>query len=57
MIAIRSTSELDLIKRSGAILKHCFLELEKLVKPGVTTAELDRVAEAIIFSHDAVPAF
>lgn len=57
MIAIRNASELDLIKRSGEILKHCFLELEKLVKPGVTTAELDRVAEAFIFSHDAIPAF
>ena len=57
MIAIRTEPELDLIRKSGEILKGCFLEIEKVLRPGVTTAELDRIAEKHISSHGAIPAF
>ena len=57
MIAIRTESELDLMKRSGAILRDCFLEIEKELRPGVTTGELDRIADEFIRSHGAIPAF
>ena len=57
MIAIRTEPELDLIRKSGEILKGCFLEIEKALRPGVTTAELDRIAEKHISSHGAIPAF
>jgi methionyl aminopeptidase len=57
MIAIRTESELDLMKRSGAILRDCFLEIEKELRPGVTTGELDRIADEFIQSHGAIPAF
>jgi len=57
MIAIRTEPELDLIRKSGEILKGCFLEIEKALRPGVTTGELDRIAEEYILSHGAIPAF
>ena len=57
MIAIRTESELDLMKRSGEILRDCFGEIEKELRPGVTTGELDRIAEEFIRSHGATPAF
>lgn len=57
MIVMRSTPELDLIRQSGEILRDCFLELEEMIKPGVTTAELDRVAEEFIRTRKAEPAF
>ncbi len=57
MIALRTETELEKMKRSGEILRNCFLEVEKLVRPGITTGELDRVAEDFIRSAGAIPAF
>lgn len=57
MIAIRTEPELDLIRKSGEILKQCFLEIEKALRPGVTTMELDRIAEEYILANGATPAF
>jgi methionyl aminopeptidase len=57
MIAIRSEEELALIRASGAILVDCITELEGMLRPGVTTGELDRAAEELIRSRGAAPAF
>jgi methionyl aminopeptidase len=57
MIAIRTDMELDIMRRSGEILRDCFLEIEEMIRPGVTTADIDRVAEEFIRSRGAVPAF
>ena len=57
MIAIKNGPELDLMRRSGEVLRDCFLEIEGMLRPGLTTAELDRVAEEFIRARDAVPAF
>jgi methionyl aminopeptidase len=57
MIAIRREEELDLIKQSGAILVDCIAEIEGMLRPGVTTGELDRAAESLIRSRGAEPAF
>ena len=42
---------------AGKILATVLKEVEKLIKPGITTIELDRVAEALILKHGAKPAF
>jgi methionyl aminopeptidase len=57
MIAIRSKPEMDLIRQSGEILVECFVRLEKMLRNGVTTGELDRTAEELIWSRGAEPAF
>jgi methionyl aminopeptidase len=57
MIAIRTAPELDLIRKSGEILRDCFLEVEKALRPDVPTGELDRIAEDFIRSQGALPAF
>lgn len=57
MIAIKSEFELDLMKRSAEILRDCFRRVEKAVRPGVTTKELDRIAEEFIREQGAEPAF
>ena len=57
MIALRTRSELDLIRASGEILRDTFLRVEEILRPGVTTEELDRAAEDFIRSQGAVPAF
>jgi len=57
MIALRTRSELDLIRASGEILRDTFARVEEILRPGVTTEELDRAAEDFIRSQGAVPAF
>lgn len=41
----------------GKILATVLREIEKMAKPGITTLELDRAAEALILKHGAKPAF
>lgn len=57
MITIKTKEEIEKIARGGKILSKTIKELEKMVKPGITTLELDRAAEALILSAGAKPAF
>ena len=58
LIRLKSPDEIRAIGRSGDIIAALFAELEPRVRPGVSTAELDRVVDDFVRSHDgAVPAF
>ena len=58
MIQLKSQREIEVMARGGAILGAAHAMLRTHVRPGVTTAELDRLAEEFIRSHDgATPAF
>jgi methionyl aminopeptidase len=57
MIVIRSRREIEQLRRSNAIVAEVFQKLRGLVEPGITTLELDRVAEGIVRSRGAAPAF
>lgn len=57
VIIIRSPREIDHLKRSNAIVAQVFQELRKAVAPGVSTKELDQIAEQVIRSSGAIPAF
>jgi methionyl aminopeptidase len=57
MINIKSEEEILIMKEAGKILAKVLKELEKQAKPGITTLELDRAAEALIVSLGAKPAF
>ncbi len=58
MITLKTPEEIQIIKEGGKILSATLKALEKMTKPGVTTIELDRAAEALILSHaGAKPAF
>jgi methionyl aminopeptidase len=57
MIVLKSKAEIETIARAGRIVAEALAELESLVKPGVTTLDLDRAAESFIRSRNAVPAF
>ena len=48
MIYIKSPEEIKIMAKGGRILAKIMKELEKKVKPGITTNELNRVAEALI---------
>ncbi len=57
MIYIRSDEEIELIKISAQILGKAHAEVAKLVRPGVTTKELDKVAETFIKDNGGSPSF
>lgn len=57
MIHYKSTEEIDIIRQSAEILSRAHAEVAKLVKPGVSTEELDKVAETFINEHGGTPSF
>ena len=57
MISIKTEKEIQIMKEGGKILAKVLKEVQKKVKPGVTTKELDRAAEALILDYKAEPAF
>jgi len=57
LIHIRNSIEVEKIKASCEIVRDTLFMLEDLVKPGVTTFELDRKAEEFIISKGAKPGF
>jgi methionyl aminopeptidase len=58
VIHLKSAAEIDTIARAGAILAELYRQIPGQVRPGVTTAQLDRWAEEFIRSHrGAEPAF
>ncbi|HHY93620.1 MAG TPA: type I methionyl aminopeptidase [Firmicutes bacterium] len=57
MIVLKSEREIALMRRAGALVARVLQELGKAVAPGVRLSDLDRLAEDIIRSAGAVPAF
>ena len=58
MIQLKSPREIDVMAQGGAILGAALTLLRANVRPGITTLELDRIAEDFIRGHPgAVPAF
>ncbi len=57
MIALRSAAEIARIEENGALLAEVLELLGEAVRPGVTTVELDRMAEAAIMARGGTPSF
>lgn len=57
MITIKSAQQIEKMRASARITKEALLLLEKHIKPGVTTAQLDKIAYDFILSKGAKPNF
>ena len=57
MIIIKSITELNKMKVSGKILGTVLQELYETINPGITTMELNNIAESIIYKAGAAPKF
>lgn len=57
MILIKTKKEIDFIRESCQIVAEVLQLLKRYVKPGVTTIELDKIAEDYILSNNARAAF
>ncbi|CUH91892.1 type I methionyl aminopeptidase [Herbinix luporum] len=56
-ISIKSEKEIKLMEESGRILAKVHEELEKLIRPGITTLEIDKKCYEIIKSFGCIPSF
>jgi len=54
---LKRPDEIEKMRVSGRILGACLSHLAALVRPGLTTIELDREAETFIRDHDCIPGF
>ena len=57
MIIVKSPREIVLMREAGKIVASVFTALRPHIKPGVTTKELDCLAEKVIRNQGAVPGF
>jgi methionine aminopeptidase, type I len=57
MIIIKSQQEIDIMRESGKVTAFILSELPKVIKPGVTTKEIDKFVESIIIKNKMIPSF
>jgi len=57
VIVLKSAAELDKMRAAGRIVAAILAQLETLIKPGVTSGELDQLAERECVRQGATPAF
>jgi methionyl aminopeptidase len=57
MIVIKTPREIDSMRKAGKIVAEALQMIEGHIRPGITTGELDRIAEEFIRSRGAAPSF
>src|ERR1700754_535440 len=57
MIHYKTPAEIELMRDSARLVSRTLTEVAKILKPGVTTLELDKVIAEFIRDNDAVPSF
>ncbi len=57
MISLKSEREIEIMRRANVIVAEILQELKEKVAPGITTLELDGVAEELTLEKKAIPAF
>ena len=57
MISIKSPREIELMDIAGSIVARVHKKMKEVIKPGISTLELNRIAEQVIRDNDATPSF
>jgi len=57
MITLKTPEEIEIMRAANVIVAEVLAELRRQVRPGMTTAELDRIAEDMTRQRGATPAF
>lgn len=56
-VTIKSAREIELMTEAGRILEIVHQEIEKALRPGMTTLQIDQLGEEVIRSYGCVPSF
>ncbi len=57
MITLKTNEEIEILREANQIVASTLAEIAKHIKDGITTEQLDKIAEEFIRSKDAIPAF
>lgn len=57
MIFLKTEDEIDLMRAANQVVAGALAEIAKIIRPGVTTKDLDKVAEEFIRDNGAIPTF
>lgn len=57
MIIIKTHEEIEYMRQAGKVVGDTLLKLEEIVRPGITTAKIDEIAEEFITKQGAKPSF
>ena len=57
MIYLKTEEEIELLRENNLLVSQTLAEVARHIKPGVTTKQLDKIADDFIRSHGATPAF
>jgi methionyl aminopeptidase len=57
MIVIKTAEEIELLRASNLLVSRTLAEVGKAIKPGVSTLELDQLAEEYLRDHGGIPGF
>jgi len=55
LIILKSKREIELMHKAGQLLANCHKEIAKMIKPGITTLEIDAFVEQYLKKHGATP--
>ncbi|MFC5451771.1 type I methionyl aminopeptidase [Paenibacillus aestuarii] len=55
MITIKSKEQIEKMGHAGRILADCHKEIAKMIRPGITTWEIDQFVESFLAKHEAIP--
>ena len=56
-VTIKSEKEIELMREAGRILAIVHEELEKFIRPGISTLDIDKKGYEIIKSYGCIPSF
>ncbi len=57
MIIIKNQHEIELMREAGRIVALVHEKMKEIIKPGITTKEIDHIARKVIEDHGATPSF
>lgn len=57
MITLKSSREIELMDRAGTVVALVHKHLKEIIKPGISTLQIDRICEEIIRDNDCTPSF
>ena len=57
MITIKTPHQIELMRQSGQIMSEIFVKLRDVIKPGITTKDIDTWVHEYIISHNCKPSF
>lgn len=57
MITLKSSREIEIMREAGHITELAHRAVADAIRPGISTAELDKIAYDVIVSHGATPSF